>query len=164
MIAKLQFKNRKFFVDFSKPLFSFCIKFSTAAYKIKVNNFSQLLLLWIELTAFVINRFDALEKLLIQHDVVAVLRQFRGHFLSQLLHRVVCIGFAQVVKNRTYACQHFATGIKFRQRVVKRSFVLIIYNGVNLEFLQTHSFFESRFVMFEFDLVEGRNAKLSIKF
>ena len=93
------------------------------------------------------------EQFLVQQDVVGMFRQYRWHFLCQLVHLVVGFCTQQVEEHIAHPAQQIVGDAEW-YGVVERGRFRILDDGVRQFVILPYAFHESRFVIFEVYPVE----------
>jgi hypothetical protein len=84
-----------------------------------------------QLVALGVQRIDALEQLVIEHDRVAVGGHLRRQLAFQALDRLIRVGAGHYRKHGAHAAQQLARAFHGDDGVVKRGRLLVIRNRVD---------------------------------
>ena len=98
---------------------------------------------------------DALEQLLVETDVEAVLAHHWLQFFTEGEHLVGAIALVQVVEDAGYAVQETATVVKSSDCVLESGSFGIVDDSVNLLVMLLDASLECRLIMLGLEFVEG---------
>ena len=107
------------------------------------------------LVSMVIHIFDALEELVAQGDVVAVLGELRHDAFGDGLHLVASLGAEQVAEDGGHSVEQGSRTFEGLDGVCEGGFFGILYDGFYLLVVYLHSLEDGRFEVFRLYQVEG---------
>ena len=91
----------------------------------------------------VIDKFHALEELVVQDDSVAQFAQHRTHFLRNLIHLIVAVRLEDIEENAYYAIEQQTGTVERHDGILERRFGFVIHYSIHLCFVLLNSFFKS---------------------
>ena len=114
--------------------------------------------------AVVIYRFDTLEQLVVERDVVVVLGEAGRNLLGDGLELVVGVGFGEAAEDEVYPGEQQAAELERLDGILEGRSLGVVDDGFDFGIVLLDGLFESRHVVFGLDLVERRYAERSVKF
>ena len=160
MITELNGQCRKLLVDFTQTFLFLCIQSRTGTNKFLIIFIQQIMLFGSQLNLSSLflgmNSSHSLIQLLIQENIITMLRQHRSNLCFQRHHVVIGICFCQSKEHTAHTSQNLPTVVQCHNRILKSRFIRVLYNSLNFLILLLNAFQESRLIMFHLDTVKVR--------
>ena len=125
---------------------------------------AELLTFKAEIIALVVYGFDALEEFFVEHDVVAMGRDFWSHFFGDGLHFVAVDAFDEVEKDRANLVEKSAALFEGLDGVLESRSLVVVDNGVDFGLLAFHALLEGGHIVFGFYFFEVGDVIRSVPF